>query len=243
MHYVPCGYRDYAQHRMELWDDGDSPLVTAVFEVPGLRPADVTVDVVDGRLVISGERRQPEQGFSAAPKTSPPGNENGTHCSEPTEPGTVCVRASEETLAHAGTITVLQIRELKYGSFRRVVAVPAGCTVSVSRELAAIRLTDEGVSTSAGGPSPSYDGERDAHRLMAPRPWLAPLGHASRREDAVGSPAGHRSRRRLHEECLCLNVSSCTGSVCGAEGTPFALSAPHVCVYNLCCMPVCPYAL
>lgn len=120
--------------RMELWDDGDSPLVTAVFEVPGLRPADVAVDVVDGRLVVSGERRQPEQGFSAAPKTSPPGNENGsgTHrCSEPTgAPDTVCVRASEETLAHAGTVTVLQVRELKYGFFRRVIAVPAGCTTA-----------------------------------------------------------------------------------------------------------------
>ncbi|KAI1792385.1 hypothetical protein LXA43DRAFT_918959 [Ganoderma leucocontextum] len=116
--------------RMELWDDGDSPLVTAVFEVPGLRTDDVTVDVVDGRLVVSGERRQ--QGFSTAPKTSPPGN--GTHASEPTEPDSdtgalgVCVRASEETLAHAGT--VLQVRELKYGFFRRIIAVPAGCTAA-----------------------------------------------------------------------------------------------------------------
>ena len=168
IHYVPCGYRDYAQHRMELWDDGDSPLVTAVFEVPGLRPADVSVDVVDGRLVISGERCQPVQGFSAAPKTSPPGNGNGTNCSEPTEPGAVCVRASEETLAHAGTVTVLQIRELKYGFFRRVVAVPAGCTVSVSRDLPAVRLTNECISTCTGCPSPSYYGERDAYRLMAP---------------------------------------------------------------------------
>ena len=53
---------------MELWDDGHSPLVTAVLEVPGLRPADIAVDVVDGRLVVSGERRQ--QGFFAAPKTT-----------------------------------------------------------------------------------------------------------------------------------------------------------------------------
>ncbi|PIL29217.1 hypothetical protein GSI_09266 [Ganoderma sinense ZZ0214-1] len=119
--------------RMELWDDGGSPLVTAVLEVPGLRPADVTVDVVDGRLVVSGERRQ--QGFSMAPKTqaSPiangngSGNGTGTNPSEPTDPD-VCVRASEETLAHAGTVTVLQVRELKYGFFRRVIAVPAGCT-------------------------------------------------------------------------------------------------------------------
>ena len=125
---------------MELWDDGGSPLVTAVLEVPGLRPTDVTVDVVDGRLVVSGERRQ--QGFSMAPKTqtSPIGDANangtgtgtGANPSGPTDPADVCVRASEETLAHAGTVTVLQVRELKYGFFRRVIAVPAGCTVSVS---------------------------------------------------------------------------------------------------------------
>ena len=121
---------------MELWDDGDSPLVTAVLEVPGLRPADIAVDVVDGRLVVSGERRQ--QGFFAAPKTMPttlPGNANGTGTdgsgAGPTTDPDVCVRASEETLAHAGTVTVLQVRELKYGFFRRVIAVPAGCTVSV----------------------------------------------------------------------------------------------------------------
>ncbi|KAM5531374.1 hypothetical protein V8D89_014967 [Ganoderma adspersum] len=121
--------------RMELWDDGDSPLVTAVLEVPGLRPADVAVDVVDGRLVVSGERRQ--QGFSAAPKTTPttlPGNANGTGTdgsgSGPATDPEVCVRASEETLAHAGTVTVLQVQELKYGFFRRVIAVPAGCTTA-----------------------------------------------------------------------------------------------------------------
>ena len=107
---------------MELWDDGDSPLVTAVFEVPGLRPEDVALDVLDGRLVVSGERRQ--QDFRARPKTSIP----GTHSSSESERGSgVCVRASEATLAHAG---VLHVRELKYGFFRRVVAVPAGCTVS-----------------------------------------------------------------------------------------------------------------
>ncbi|KAI0753271.1 hypothetical protein C8Q80DRAFT_1072405, partial [Daedaleopsis nitida] len=41
---------------MELVDDGDSPRVAAVFEVPGLRPENVSVYVVDGRLVPSGAR-------------------------------------------------------------------------------------------------------------------------------------------------------------------------------------------
>ncbi|TBU24290.1 hypothetical protein BD311DRAFT_702395 [Dichomitus squalens] len=108
--------------RMELWDDGDSPLVTAVFEVPGLRPEDITVDVVDGRLVVSGERRQQDL---------PRGHQTLTVETRPTsesEPGSdACVRTSEATLAHAG---IMHVRELKYGLFRRIVAVPAGCTTA-----------------------------------------------------------------------------------------------------------------
>ena len=105
---------------MELWDNGDNPLVTAVFEVPGLRPEDVSVDVVDGRLVVSGERRQ--QVFCAGTTTSTA----GIHASSESE-SDECIRASEATFAHAG---ILHVRELKYGFFRRVVAVPVGCTVS-----------------------------------------------------------------------------------------------------------------
>lgn len=97
---------------MELWDDGESPIVSAVFELPGLRPDDVSVDVVAGRLIVSGERRQP--------------------ASPPTQTVDPSARSEESKARQTGCSSVPQVRELKYGFFRRVVAVPVGCTVSQS---------------------------------------------------------------------------------------------------------------
>ncbi|KAI0705516.1 hypothetical protein C8Q76DRAFT_696989 [Earliella scabrosa] len=96
--------------RMELWDDENSPFITAVFELPGLRPEEVAVDVVDGRLIVSGERRQRSVRNPAA--TAPDTADN-------------CIHESDSSLGHP---VVLQVRELKYGFFRRIVPVPAGCT-------------------------------------------------------------------------------------------------------------------
>ncbi|KAI0767280.1 hypothetical protein C8Q74DRAFT_1370097 [Fomes fomentarius] len=98
--------------RMELLDDGNSPLVTAIFELPGLRPDQVAVDVVDGRLIVSGERCQRVRQNPAA-----------------TEPSDVCVDTPKSSQVHLG---IPQVRELKYGFFRRVFPVPVGCT---SRDL------------------------------------------------------------------------------------------------------------
>ncbi|KAI0634099.1 hypothetical protein C8Q77DRAFT_727149 [Trametes polyzona] len=85
--------------RMELWDDGESAKITALFELPGLGPDQVLLDVVDGRLIVAGERR---------PHLNPANK-----------------RAQAGTEAAPGSS---EIRELKYGTFRREVAVPAGCT-------------------------------------------------------------------------------------------------------------------
>ncbi|RPD52477.1 hypothetical protein L227DRAFT_480909, partial [Lentinus tigrinus ALCF2SS1-6] len=99
--------------RMELWDDGDNPLVTAVFELPGLRPEDVSVDVVDGRLIVSGERRQHVLSTTASAQAIDEHDEDG-----------------DEAVSTAGRSGILQVREIKYGFFRRVVSVPAGCTTN-----------------------------------------------------------------------------------------------------------------
>ncbi|KAI0357813.1 HSP20-like chaperone [Trametes cingulata] len=90
--------------RMELWDDGQSPTITAVFELPGLRADEILVDVVDGRLVVSGERRAHSLSSAAGGR--------GQISSAASAPGSS------------------QVRELKYGMFRRTVEVPAGCTTS-----------------------------------------------------------------------------------------------------------------
>lgn len=87
---------------MELWDDGESATITALFELPGLGPDQVLLDVVDGRLVVQGERR-PLRLSAANPER---------------------VQTSTETSGSS------QIWELKYGTFRRAISVPTGCTVS-----------------------------------------------------------------------------------------------------------------
>ena len=101
---------------MELYDDGESARVTAVFELPGLRPGEVTVDVVDGRLVVGGERR------ARGPASVHQALSGDTR---------VALRGSQLLRPRA----TLQIGEIKYGYFRRVLAVPEGCKVSRSDEV------------------------------------------------------------------------------------------------------------
>ncbi|TFK78692.1 hypothetical protein K466DRAFT_668356, partial [Polyporus arcularius HHB13444] len=96
--------------RMELWDDGNSAVVTAVFELPGMGPDEVSVDVVDGRLIVSGERRQ-----RALSKASTAHGHTGTRSED------------EDASPLVGRSGILQVRELKYGFFRRVLSVPTGC--------------------------------------------------------------------------------------------------------------------
>lgn len=91
-------------------DDGESPRISAVFEVPGLRPDSIAVDVVDGRLVVSGDRRHPSAREGAVVHT----------------PTALAVTPASSSIPSG----VPQISELKYGLFRRVLDLPSGCTVS-----------------------------------------------------------------------------------------------------------------
>lgn len=43
--------------RMDLYENKEANTVTATFELPGLRKEDVSIDVHNGRLSISGESR------------------------------------------------------------------------------------------------------------------------------------------------------------------------------------------
>ncbi len=136
---------------MELWDDGDSPVVTAIFELPGMGPDEVSVDVVDGRLIVSGERRQ-----RALSKASAAHGHTG-------------VRLEDDDVSAlvGGRSGVLQVRELKYGFFRRVLSVPAGCTVSFFLSCCRCKLElTPSVTLSDRGPG-GVHGAWDAHRVMA----------------------------------------------------------------------------
>ena len=46
---------------MDLHEDAEKNLVTASFELPGLKKEDVQIDVHDGRLTISGESKISEE--------------------------------------------------------------------------------------------------------------------------------------------------------------------------------------
>jgi len=42
---------------MDIWDNPDSPSVTATLELPGLKKEEISLLIQDGSLVIWGERR------------------------------------------------------------------------------------------------------------------------------------------------------------------------------------------
>ena len=100
---------------MELHDDGRSPRVVALFELPGLLPEELSVDVIDGRLIVGGERR---------PRAPSPLQDASRvlQAPESIQDGVVALRSP--------MVGVGEVRELKYGFFRRVVPIPEGCTVS-----------------------------------------------------------------------------------------------------------------
>ena len=47
--------------RMDLHEDAEKNTVTASFELPGLKKEDITIDIHDGRLTISGETKVSEE--------------------------------------------------------------------------------------------------------------------------------------------------------------------------------------
>ncbi|TFK53147.1 HSP20-like chaperone [Heliocybe sulcata] len=46
--------------RMELCDSSESPNLTATFELPGMKKEEIAIQICQGYLVISGDRRPPE---------------------------------------------------------------------------------------------------------------------------------------------------------------------------------------
>jgi len=46
---------------MDLHENSDKNSVTATFELPGLKKEDVTIDIHNGRLTVSGESKMSEE--------------------------------------------------------------------------------------------------------------------------------------------------------------------------------------
>lgn len=91
---------------MDLIDDPAVSILTAVFELPGIKTNDISLHILDGRLVVSGERR----------------------------PTYSITQQSEEDTAESGIQApkmTVPIQELRYGTFRRAVRIPEGLKVRV----------------------------------------------------------------------------------------------------------------
>ena len=58
-HQVMMCWRTHQQcvYRMDLYEDSGNNTVTATFELPGLKKEDVSIDVHNGRLTVSGETK------------------------------------------------------------------------------------------------------------------------------------------------------------------------------------------
>jgi len=90
--------------RMDLIDDPAESTFTAVFEIPGIKTSDISLHILEGHLVVLGQRRP---------------SYNPTQQSETLSQET----AENRTQPPKSTIPV---QELRYGSFRRTIRVPEG---------------------------------------------------------------------------------------------------------------------
>jgi len=88
--------------RMDFIDDPAESILTAVFEMPGIKTNDISLHISDGHLVLSGERRP---------------TYNTTQQSEAVPQVTAGNGVQAPKLA-------IPIQELRFGSFRRAIRIP-----------------------------------------------------------------------------------------------------------------------
>ena len=143
---------------MDLCDDPKNTHITAMLEVPGMKPEQLSVRIEGGRLIIQGERKGPHLhlgGQTTPAATHPPP-------SEPTENASAADEAS--TLS-----SLYPVRELKYGKFKRVIDLPAGVNVSLPICLAVPRRRR--LTFYVGDRYPQLPRGRHADHPMASQPF------------------------------------------------------------------------
>ena len=87
---------------MDFIDDPAESILTAIFEIPGIKTNDILLHISDGHLVLSGERR-PTYNTTQQSEAIPQGTAgNGIQVPKPTIP----------------------IQELRFGTFRRAIRIP-----------------------------------------------------------------------------------------------------------------------
>ncbi|TBU59831.1 hypothetical protein BD310DRAFT_924320 [Dichomitus squalens] len=109
----------YSSYRMDLCDDPANTHITAMLEVPGMKPEQLSVRIEGGRLIVEGNRPGPYlHGDHSI--TNP-----NTHplSSEPTQNAS---SEHETSTPHP----LYPVQELKYGKFRREIDLPVGVNAS-----------------------------------------------------------------------------------------------------------------
>ncbi|KAF9557804.1 hypothetical protein CPC08DRAFT_32892 [Agrocybe pediades] len=97
--------------RMDLIDDPSSSKITAIFEVPGIKPESVNVYIHDGNLIVMGERKSLYFEMQSSPQ-----KDHDTSSEEATQ-------SKKET----GVIRVTTpVQELRFGAFHRAIPLPQG---------------------------------------------------------------------------------------------------------------------
>ncbi|KDR74951.1 hypothetical protein GALMADRAFT_249897 [Galerina marginata CBS 339.88] len=99
--------------RMDLIDDPSSSKVAAIFEIPGIKTNDISLQIREGQLVILGERKSPH-----APRLDPlPHN--------PVLAANAVASGEMETDTPSRGVSV-PIQELRFGTFHRSIRIPDG---------------------------------------------------------------------------------------------------------------------
>jgi len=91
--------------RMDLIDNPAETILTAIFEIPGLKTSDISLHILEGHLVVLGERQVPYNITQQSEGLSQDAEGNGSQ---------------------APKLTTIPIQELRFGTFRRAVLVPEG---------------------------------------------------------------------------------------------------------------------
>ena len=110
----------YSLCRMDLCDDPENKNIVAMLEVPGMKPEQLSARIEGARLIIEGERIWPllhsrSETTRAFPR--PPSESTFATLPDPEAP--------------AQPLALYPVWELKYGTFKREIDLPAGIDVSL----------------------------------------------------------------------------------------------------------------
>lgn len=109
---------------MDLWDDPNSPYITAALELPGLKKEDITIELQNDLLTVRAHRKSYNP---VVPRVSGAGvvahhNQTSTSSDANSRAAAVAAAAIEPGVPPI-------VHELQYGPVRRFIKMPGGIQV------------------------------------------------------------------------------------------------------------------